>query len=302
MITRSQLDAVNLNHLRVLALVVREGSIAAAARRMGVTSPTLSVQLKALEAALGEELLVRRGRGLAVTELGRLVARQADELIGVADRVGAVLAGRTDPVAARFVVGVSDVVPELSAVHLLRPALAVEPPATLVLHVDRAERLLADLAAHALDLVLLDHPAPPTLRIRAFNHLLLEAEVAVFAVPPLARRLRSGFPRSLDGVPFLLPSEGSAMRRTLDEVFRRLGIRPATRAEVQDVGMLQALGAGGHGAFAAPALVAKEIRRQYGVERVGLLPEARERFYAVTVERRLTHPAARAMQVAARQG
>jgi LysR family transcriptional regulator, transcriptional activator of nhaA len=301
MIQQALLSTLNLNHLRLFALVAREGSIAAVARRLTVSQPTISVQLKALEASVGEPLLERRGRGLVLTELGRLVARHGEELLAVTDRIGATIAGHAEAMSPRFSVGVADTVPKLSAVRLLSPALAVDAATTLVLHVDGAERLLADLAAHVLDVVMLDHPAPPTLRVRAYNHLLLEADVAVFALPAEARRLRRHFPQSLDGAPFLLPSEGSAMRRTLEQVFRRLGVRPQVRAEVQDVGMLQALGADGHGAFAAPALVAREIRAQYAVERVGVLPDAHERFYAVTVDRRITHPAARAIAEGARR-
>jgi LysR family transcriptional activator of nhaA len=286
---------LNLNHLRLFALVAREGSIAAAARRLRVAQPSLSVQLKALEAAVGEPLLARRGRGLVLTDLGRLVARHGEELLAVSERIDATVAGHATAVPMRFAVGVADTVPELSAVRLLRPAIDTQSDSRLMLYSGSAERLLADLAAHALDVVLLDHPAAPTLRVRTFNHLLLESDVAVFAVPAVARRLRRGFPESLDGAPFLLPSDGSAMRRTLAEVFRRLRVRPLVRAEVQDVGMLQALGGRGFGAFAAPALVAREIAAQYGVQRVGVLPDARERFFAVTAERRIAHPAARAI-------
>lgn len=291
---------LNYHHLQYFAAVVRDGSIARAARRLGLSQPTISAQLRELERNLGEPLFDRVGRGLVLTEMGRAVARYAEEIFRLGEELVATVQGRVAGPPLRFTVGISDSLPKLSTYRLLAPALALPERGRLVLRIDKTERLLGDLAIHALDLVLADQPVPPGFRVRAFNHLLGECGVTVFAAPRLAVRWRARFPGGLAGAPFILPTENTALRRSLDQWFAASGVRPAVVAEVEDMAMLQVLGQAGVGLFAAPSVVEAAIRRQYGVQVVGRLEAVRERFYAITVERRLRHPAAVAISETAR--
>jgi LysR family transcriptional activator of nhaA len=295
------LNALNFQHLLYFWTVAREGSVARATRVLHLAQPTISGQIKVLERSLGERLFERQGRGLALTEVGQVVFRYADEMFAIGRELQETLAGL--PVAGRpvrFAVGVSDSLPKLTTHRLLEPALGLPERPRLVLRIGKTDALLAELATHALDLVLADAPAGAG-AVRAFNHLLGESSVTVFATAELATRYRRGFPRSLQDAPFVLQTPNTALRRSLDQWFADTGIQPTPVAEVEDVALLQVLGGAGLGLFAAPTVVQAEIRRAYEVRVVGCLPEVREQFYAISVERKLTHPAVLAIQDLARR-
>jgi LysR family transcriptional activator of nhaA len=186
---------------------------------------------------------------------------------------------------------VADGVPKLVSYRLLEPALRIAEPVHLTIREDRTDRLLAALGAHELDIVFTDAPAGPGAPVRVFNHLLGECGVVLLARPALARPWRRRFPAGLDGAPFLLPAAGTMMRRGLDEWFQRVGVRPRAVGEFDDPALVKVFGQAGAGIFAAPSAIEREVRRQYGVARVGLVEGARERFYAISAERRLAHPA-----------
>jgi LysR family transcriptional activator of nhaA len=200
----------------------------------------------------------------------------------------------------RFAVGISDSLPKITTYRLLAPALALQTPMRLLLRIGKTDQLLADLSIHALDLVLADAPINPGVKVRAFNHLLGECDVTVFATAAQAEKYRRHFPRSLQDAPFLLPTQGTALRRSLEQWFEAEGIRPVIAAEVEDVALLQVLGQEGIGLFAAPTIVEEEIRRQYGVKPVGRVEAVKERFYAISIDRKLKHPAVVAISQGAR--
>ena len=276
-------------------MVAREGSVTRATEVLHLAQPTVSGQLRTLERTFGEKLLTRRGRGLAMTETGQLVFRYADAMFGAARELAAALDGHPTAHPARFVVGMSDTLPKLTATRLLAPAFAAGAPMQLECRSDKTERLLAALAIHELDLVLADAPVPEGLGVRLFSHPIGESPVGVYATPELATRHRRRFPRSLDGAPMLVAARSSALRRALDSWCERERVRPRVVAEVDDAALLQALGAQGLGLFAAPSVVVAELRAAYGVRLVGRLEGVRERFYAISAERRLQHPAVLAM-------
>jgi len=292
---------INYHHLHYFWTVVRAGSVVQAARELGVSQPTISAQLKLLEQSLGERLLVRRGRTLRPTELGQRVLHYADDIFKLGRELEDLVHGQPASGPQRFTVGISDALPKLTTLKLLQPALEAQPPVRLVLRVDKTERLMGELSIHSLELVLADQPVPPGLKVRAFNHLLGESDVTVFGTPELAGRFRRGFPRSLQGAPFVLQGQTTALRRSLDQYFATAALRPEVVAEAEDMGLLQVLGQQGLGLFAAPTVAAEVIRAQHGVVPLGRLPQVVERFYAITVERKLSHPAAVAISTGARR-
>jgi LysR family transcriptional regulator, transcriptional activator of nhaA len=292
---------LNYHHLLYFWTVAREGSIAAACRRLHLTQPTVSGQLKTLERSLKAKLFERAGRSLALTETGRLVYRYADEIFSLGRELEDAVAGRATGGGLRFVVGVADTLPKLIVHRLIEPALHLAGEEVEVACFDGdPDRLLAQLALHELDLVISDYPANPRLGLRAFNHLLGDCGVTFFAAAPLANRYRRGFPRSLERAPILLPAGNAALRRAAEQWFEELGIRPRVRGEFSDSALLKAFGARGEGIFLAPAVIEEEVRRMYGVQVVGREDNLRERFYAISVEKRLAHPAVVAITRAAR--
>lgn len=292
---------LNYHHLLYFWTVAREGSVTRACQVLNLTQPAVSAQIRTLERALGERLFERRGRSLVLTETGRVVYRYADEIFTLGRELQETLAGRPSGRPVRLAIGVVDSMPKLLAFRLLEPVVRGPERVHVVLHENSAERLLADLAIHALDVVLSDAPVPPTVRAKVYGHLLGESGVTVFGAPPLAAAHRRRFPASLHGAPLLLPTTDTALRRSLDQWLDATGVQADVVGEFGDSAVLMTFGQAGLGLFAAPTVVEAEVRRQYGVRVVGRIPEIRERFYAISAERRLRHPAVQALTSTARR-
>jgi LysR family transcriptional activator of nhaA len=292
-------ETLNHHHLYHFWVVVREGGVTRASERLNVSQPTVSGQLRELQEALGEKLLVRSGRTVVLTDVGRTVYRYADEIFALGRELQQAVKGRVSR-PARLAVGVAMVVPKLVAYRILEPALEVREPIQLDCMHERPERLLAELAIFSLDLVLADSPAPPAVKVRAYSHLLGECGTSILGSERLAATYRRRFPRSLEGAPFLLPSGDSGLRVSLDDWFRRQAIRPRVIGTFEDSALIDAFGRAGAGLLAVPAAIEGEVRRQYGLRLVGRADGVRQRFYVITVERKLRHPAAVAISQRAR--
>ncbi|GAB5546117.1 MAG: transcriptional activator NhaR [Sandaracinaceae bacterium] len=296
------MDWLNYHHLFYFWMTVKEGTVTAAAKKLRLAQPTVSEQLKSLEESLGEQLFRRAGRRLELTEVGQVVFRYADEIFALGREMQDALKGRgLGSRQAKLHVGVSDLVPKLILHRLLEPALTLEDPVQVVCREDKTERLLAELSLQSLDLVLAEAPLGRQSKVRAYNHLLGECSVTFYGVRALAQKLRPDFPRSLEGAPILLPTDNTLLRRDLDQWFEQLDVRPQLVAEFEDSALLKAFGQNGAGVFPGPSAIEEEIVRQYGVEVIGRADELRERFYAITVQRRLEHPAVRAISEAAKE-
>jgi LysR family transcriptional activator of nhaA len=294
-------SALNYKHLHYFWTIVKAGGVARAAERLHVTPQSISGQIRLLSEAIGEPLLRRAGRNLELTDSGRLVFEYADRAFGAFAELQGALAGapgaRHQP---QFRVGVSNVLGRSVAYSLLRPALLLPQPPRLICRDGRLPDLLGELALHRLDLVLSDRPMDTSLNVRAFNHLLGECGITFLAAPTLARRLRGGFPRSLDGAPMLLHGESSALRPRLERWFEQHHVQPRIVAEFDDTALLKAFAQEGAGAFGALTLVADQIAKQYALTAVGRTDEIVEQVYAISTERRVTHPAVLAISRTAR--
>jgi len=295
------MDRLNYHHLLYFWTVAREGTVARAARQLRLAQPTVSGQIHALERALGERLFERAGRGLRLTEMGRVVLPYADEIFALGRELAESVKGHPTGRPLQLAVGVADSMPKLVAYRLIEPALTLPQPVRLVVHEQSTERLLAGLALHELDVILTDRVAPPGMSVRAFNHLLGDCGVTLFAAPRVAARYRRRFPRALEGAPLLLPGSTSTLRHVLEQWFEKHRIHPRVIGEFDDSTLIKVFGQAGMGVFAAPSIIESSVRRQYGVTIVGRLDGARERFYAVSAERRLKHPAVIAITESARR-
>ena len=295
------MEWLNYHHLLYFWTVVKEGGVAQAAKALRLAPPTISGQVRALEGSLELKLFDRVGRKLELTEAGRMVFHYADEIFNLGGELLDTIKGRPTGRPIRLRVGVSDVLPKLLCHDLLEPALRLPEPVQIVCHGDKTERLLAALAVQSLDLVLSDVPVGGNIKVRAFNHLLGECGLTFLATPDLARKYRRGFPKSLEGAPLLVPTGENLVRRSLDHWFESIGVRPHFVAEFDDSGLLKSFGQGGEGIFGVPSVVEAGVRKQYGVHIVGRTDEVIERFYAITAERRIKHPAAVAISESARQ-
>jgi LysR family transcriptional activator of nhaA len=291
---------LNYHHLLYFWTVAREGGISKAAEKLRLSQPTISAQVRMLEQALGERLFQRQGRTMVLTDTGRLVYRYADEIFGVGRELMETLRGRPVGRPLQLTVGVANVVPKLIVYRLLRPATTGPEPVDLVCREDNAEQLIAQLVTHAVDVVIADTPAPPHLRVKAFSHLLGESDTAFFAPPPQAARLRRRFPRSLHEAPLLVPTVNTALRHALDEWFDKERLRPRIVGQFEDSALMKVFGRSAGVPFPAPAAIEADVCRFYGVRVIGRTSAVRERYYAISAERRLTHPGVLAITSAAR--
>src|SRR6516164_247942 len=292
------MEWLNYHHLLYFWTVTRTGSISAASKELRLAPPTISNQIRKLEDDLGEQLLQRSGRKLVLTDMGRVAMRYADEIFSLGQEFSSAMKERPTGRPLRFCVGIADVLPKVIAFHLIEPALRLLFPIHLICREDRPDHLLADLAVHDVDVVLSDAPASPSANIRAFNHLLGQCGVTFFAPKKLAF-MKRGFPRSLDGAPFLLPLDNTALRRDLDEWFHSQNLRPTVVGEFADLALLRVFAEQGLGAFAAPAVMEDQLRR-YGFYKIGVTEDISVRYFAISVERQLRHPAVVAVCEAAR--
>lgn len=293
---------LNYQHLHYFWTVVREGTVTAASRQLRRAQPTVTAQLRALEARVGQPLFERRGRYLVPTAFGRAVYRYADEIFSLGAELEDLLGGSPADTKIRFTVGVTEVLPKLMAHRLLEPALELGTPSIhLVCEEGSSRDLLSRLSVHELDLVLSDAPIGTDVHVRAYNHLLGECGVTFFGTPALVEAHGPGFPASLESAPMLLPSEGSVLRRSLARWFDTLNVRPRVVGEFADSALLKAFGQMGVGLFCGPEVIDAETQRMYGVGVVGRTADVRERFYAISVQRKVSHPAVLAITERARE-
>jgi LysR family transcriptional activator of nhaA len=291
---------LNHHHLLYFWTVAREGSIARASGVLNLTPQTISAQIKSLEETLGEKLFDRVGRGLVLTETGKTVRGYADEIFGLSQELVDVVQGKHTGRSSTLRVGMSDALPKLICHRLLMPALEMPERVHLVCREEGVQALLAQLAVHRLDLVLNDAPIPANVSVRAYNHLLGECGVVWLASRALAKKAKGRFPQCLSELPVLLPTDDTALRRSLDLWFTRYRIRPNVVAEMHDTALTKTFGEAGAGIFPIASLMRADVEKKYGVVLVGEADGVAERFYGISVERRVRHPGVAAILEAAR--
>lgn len=282
---------LNYQHLLYFWSVVRTGSLTRACEELALSAPTISAQLRTLEERLGEKLLTKSGRTLVPTEVGRLVYEYANEIFGLGQDLLEALEHRPTARPMRLVVGIDDVVPKEIAYRILEPALRLKRPVRITCREGTLERLTADLAVNEIDVVLSDAPLTSSLNVRAYSHPLGSCDVSWMATPTLAKTLRRGFPKSLDAVPMLLPTDDTAIRRALDHWLDKHDVHPLMIGEFEDYGLLREFARAGHGFAPVPAVLEEQFRREYGFAAIGPVSGVRGEFYAISVERKIKHPA-----------
>ena len=291
---------LNYHHLLYFWTVARTGTIAAASRELHLSQPTISAQLKTLEDSLGQRLFEKSGRKLALTDVGRTTFRYADDIFRLGRELQEAMSRGTVGQQVRFAVGVADVVPKVIAERLIQPAFESTPDLQLECREGPLSQLLASLALHELDVVLSDQPAPSDVNVKAFSHSLGSCGTSFFAKAHLAPTLKKNFPRSLQGAPMLMPSPGSGLRFQLDRYFDDNNVRPRIVAEFDDSALMKSFGASGRGVFTGPTAIESMVAEQADVQVIGRTESLTQTFYAISVERKLRHPAVVAVAEAAR--
>jgi len=295
------MDWLNYHHLLYFWSVAKHGTVAKAGEALRLSQPTISAQLRLLEDTLDEKLFLRSGRHLVLTEMGRVVFDYAEDIFSLGQDLMNTVKGRGSGKPVRLVVGIADAVPKLLAARLLKYAFKLSRATHVVCWEGKLDHLMADLAIHKLDLVIADTPAPPSIKVQAYNHSMGESGVSFFATAKLRVRYRRNFPRSMEAAPFLLPTANAMLRRGLEDWFVKNDLHPTIIGEFEDSATLKAFGHEGYGIFPGPTVLEKEIRRQYQVEVLGRIETVKQQFFAITVERRIKHPLVMAIFESARR-
>ena len=292
---------LNYKHLYYFWVVAKQGGITRASERLHLTPQTISGQIGLLEDNIGQALFSKVGRNLELTETGRLVLNFADEIFALGGELEEALRNLPPDRMMTFKVGIADVVPKTIAYRLLAPALSLPDPVRIICRENNLSTLLADLALHRVDMVIADGPIPTGINVRGFNHVLGECGISFLAVPHLAKALSKNFPYSLNNSPLLIPSETNVVQAKLLDWLDGLRIYPRIVGEFDDSALMKVFGQAGTGIFITPTPIAKEVAKQYGQRIIGSTKEVREQYYAISVERRISHPAVFAITETARE-
>jgi LysR family transcriptional activator of nhaA len=282
---------MNYKQLYYFWNVAKYGGITRASEQLHLTPQTISGQVSELEESLDIALFERKGRRLQLTSAGQLAFSHADEIFQIGKELEALMRGHQEESDLVFRVGVSDVVPKSIAYRLLAPSIQLKEPVKLICLESKLELLFADLGMHKIDLIVSDRPLPAELGIKGFSHFLGESRMAFYGEPALAKRLREGFPQSLNGAPLLLPGTESAMRLSIDRWLTKDKLQPRIKGEFDDTALMKAFAEEGLGIFPGPEVIADEVARQHGVEMIGATDEMSCRYYAISAQRKLSHPA-----------
>jgi LysR family transcriptional activator of nhaA len=294
------MEWLNYHHLFYFWVVMREGSVTAASEKLRLAQSTISAQLSKLEQNLDVKLTQKVGRNLEPTGAGRVVLKYADEIFSLGREMIYSLKGLpiTGPWSLR--VGIVDVVPKHVAQKLLAPINTLPEKVRLICYEGKDENLLTELAMHNLDVVLTDTPLRSGQSIKAYNHLLGECGISFFGATELVKQLDGEFPHSLNNAPMLFPIAMSTLRRILDQWLDKMGVQPLVVGEFVDSALLKVFGQAGDGIFVAPTVIEREVIKQYQVQVIGRTLDIKERFYAISAERIIKHPAVAAISEAAR--
>lgn len=282
---------LNYQHLLYFWAVVRTGSLTRACEELRLSAPTVSAQLRTFEERIGEKLLVKSGRTLVPTEMGRLVFSYAEDIFGLGGDLLNALAQRPTLRPMRLAVGVDDVVPKEIAQRLLEAALSLNQTVQLVCREGTLEQLLKALQVHELDIVLSDSPITPSLNMNTYNHQLGGCDEFWMASATLAASMQAGFPRSLNGAHMLLPTADTAIRRSLDQWLDRHNVRPVIVGEFEDYALLREFARAGHGVAPVPEVLVEQFENETGLVALGPARRVRAEFYAISTERKISHPA-----------
>ena len=293
--------ALNFKHLRYFWMVAKTGSIAQASDQLCLAPQSISGQLSEFEDRLGVELFRRAGRNRELTDAGRRILSYAEQIFALGDELLDELNDQKATKSLPFRVGIADSVSKSVAYRLVEPALTNGDPLRLVCREGRLQSLLAELAINRLDMIFADRPMPANLNVRGYSHLLGESGLTVFGAPGLVKQLTGAFPALLENRPFLLPGEDAAIRPKLIQWFEANNLRPHIVGEFDDSALMKAFGQASAGLFAAPTAIVDHVCEQYKVVPIGRIDAVVEHVYAITTERRLTHPAIVAISKTARE-
>jgi LysR family transcriptional activator of nhaA len=281
----------NYKHLHYFWVVAHEGSIAKASEKLHITPQTISGQLSILEASVSNPLFIKEGRGLRLTDTGRLVLGYANDIFELGNELRDVLRGNPQVGPSEFIVSAASALPKTIVQKILQPSMNMDQGIQLTCREGPVESILAELAIHKVDMVLSDTPITGSLSIKAYSHKLGESGLTFFATAKLAKQYRQGFPHSLNQAPLLMPTNQFAIRQLVNYWLDEQQIYPNVKGQFDDSALMKSFGQSGLGIFFMPSIIAEEVCQNFNVEVLGSTEQVKQKFYAISVERKVKHPA-----------
>lgn len=276
---------LNLHHLRLFRAVARDGTLTGAARTLNLSQSALSTQIKALEAALGHDLFERRGRGLVLTEAGRIALDHAEAIFRAAEDLSDMLrAGGTGRRALR--IGALATLSRNFQVALVAPLIG-RPDVAVILRSGAQQDLLRALESMGLDMVLTNLVPARDAASPYLVHELSAQPVSLVGPPEHAGRSVQDL---LTHEPLILPTPEAALRASFDALVGRMGVVPRIAAEADDMAMLRLLARAGAGVAVIPPIVVRDELASGWLVELARLEGMTEGFFAVTLQRRFPNP------------
>ena len=294
-------NIVNFKHLHYFWMVAHQGSIAKASKILNITPQTISGQISLLEERFGNPLFEREGRGLKLSNVGQLVLNYADDIFELGNELSNVLRGESIEGPTKLIVSSASGLPKTVVYKIIEPALHLPNKLNLVSLEGPIKSILADLAIHKVDIVLSDMPATGSLSANVYNHYLGDAGLTFFAGKKLAKDHKSHFPLSLHRAPMLLPTKQYEVRQQVDRWLSQQNIAPKIYGEFDDSALMKSFGQSGLGIFFMPSTIEEEVCKDFNVRVIGRTNEVRQKFYAISAERKVKNPAISAIFDTARQ-
>jgi LysR family transcriptional activator of nhaA len=283
------MSSLNYRHLHYFWVVAKEGGIARAAERLGMAVQTVSAQVRDLERSLGHQLLKPQGRGVALTDAGRVAFERAEEIFQIGQAITREVRQAASSETVRLTVGMSDGLSKLAAHALLDPVLATTG-LKLVCHEGEFDELMAELALHQLDIVLAGEPAPHNPNLKVSSRLLVSSPVAWCGPSSLVTKANmADFPACLNHLPVLLPTGQSPLRNALDAWFENQDLTPRVVGEFEDSALLSVFAARGMGVFPVSTLGMEDLQVVRGL-RILAQTEVAEDVHAIVTRRSQHHP------------
>ncbi len=279
---------LNLHHLRLFRAVATDGTLTGAARGLNLSQSALSSQIKALEGSLGHDLFERRGRGLVLTEAGRIALDHAEAIFRTAQDLTATLR-ETGRVRRALRVGALATLSRNFQMGFLRPLIG-RPDVEVVLRSGSQSELLRGLEGLALDVVLTNLSPARDAASHWLVHRLAEQPVSLIGTPARVGPKPTSLSELIARHPLILPAPDTGLRASFDAFASRLGLTPMIAAEADDMAMLRLLAREDAGLAVLPPIVVQDELAAGTLTEAAMLEGMQETFLAVTLQRRFPNP------------
>lgn len=282
---------INYRHLYYFTAVAEYGTVSLAAKKLRVSQPTLSAQIKRLELDLGVKLIQRQGGKIRVTEHGAVVLKYSKSIFSLGSEMLEVLQDEHKPVRPMLHIGALDSIPKQVIVEVTQFALR-EASCQIMITDGKLQPLIRDLESHRIDIVI-TNALPASLSAAGLSYRSFSKHPVALYGAKSFNKVRDGFPRSVSGQPLILPTHESKIRQDVDYWARSNQVELNLVAESEDIATKKLLAVNGCGLIiAARHTVTRQVALGELIE-IGTLSGIHEELFFVIAQRKITNQVAK---------